>query len=339
VVTRQTRGKSAPPPAGTGDWLENELRETKARVHKAEADLAQALKQTYALDAELRKVAQALSVTASVESAVHGFREELRQARDQMSRIQDRQAQISSRMEQIQNQRQADLGRERQDLGLAVKQVDAMNKVIEGYDTRVKALEEAVRHVEEEIAGGRSGRLSVERTIEEMNTRSGYMHEATLRLEQESSRLAAAVDKLEKSDENLTDRMTLFLEQLRRVLERLDKMEAFAEFPDEAREAFQKAAYDRELLVQRLGIVERLVNDMADRTEEFAQTLTKVDQKSQQNTGELLAMAERMQDLTDQTKLGLKKMYQVLLRQRRRASEALNQEIKEFTHGELHAGD
>jgi F0F1-type ATP synthase membrane subunit b/b' len=46
-----------------------------------------------------------------------------------------------------------------------------------------------------------------------------------------------------------------------------------------------------------------------------------------------------MQDQEEQIKTGLKKAYQVLLRQRRRASEALNQEIKELTHGELHAGD
>jgi hypothetical protein len=50
-------------------------------------------------------------------------------------------------------------------------------------------------------------------------------------------------------------------------------------------------------------------------------------------------MAARLEDLTDQTKQSLKRVYQTFLRQRRRANEALNQEIKELTKGELHATD
>jgi len=338
VVTKSSRQAPASG-ENTVEWLENELRETKARLHKVESELAQSLKQTYTLDADLRKLMESLNVSGSVETAVQNFREEIRQVRDALSRMQDRQAGISARMEQIQNQRQAELGRDRQDLGVAIRQVEAMAKIIEGYDGRVKALEDVVRQVEEEVAGNRASKQAIERTIDEMNTRSGYMHEATLRLEQESSRASAAIDKLDKTAESQTDRMRLFLEQLRRVLERLDKVESLNEFRDEAREQLQKAAYEREQLVQRVGIVERLANDIADRADEMAQTLARVDQKSQQNTGEVLFMTQQVQDMAEQTKANLKKVYQLLLRQRRRASEAMNQEIKELTHGELHAGD
>ncbi len=338
MVTKPSR--QAPPASETGaEWFESELRETRARLHKVESEIAQSMKQTYTLDADLRKLMESLNVSGSVETAVQNFREEIRQVKDALSRVQDRQAGITARMEQIQNQRQAELGRDRQDLGVALRQVEAMAKVIEGYDGRVKLLEDVVRQVEEEIAGNRASKQAIERTIDEVNTRSGHMHDATLRLEQESSRAAASIDKLEKASESQTDRMTLFLDQLRRVLERLDKLESLNEFRDHALEALQKAAYEREQLVQRVGIAERLANDIADRADEMAQTLARVDQKSQQNTSEVLFMAQQVQDLTEQTKANLKKVYQLLLRQRRRASEAMNQEIKELTHGELHAGD
>ncbi len=52
-----------------------------------------------------------------------------------------------------------------------------------------------------------------------------------------------------------------------------------------------------------------------------------------------MAQAGNLADLTDETKAATKKMYQMLLRQRRRRSEALNQEIKELTAGEVHASD
>ncbi len=46
-------------PESPVDWLENELRETKARLHKVEGELDQALKQVWSLEADVRRVAEA----------------------------------------------------------------------------------------------------------------------------------------------------------------------------------------------------------------------------------------------------------------------------------------
>ena len=50
MVSKQ-RPKSDSTP-GTAEWVDNELRETKARLHKIESDLAQALDVTLRLDAD-----------------------------------------------------------------------------------------------------------------------------------------------------------------------------------------------------------------------------------------------------------------------------------------------
>lgn len=331
--------RAAPDQITSAEWIEQELRETKARLHKVEGELAQALKQTYTLETDIRKLMESISLTGSVDTSVQGFREDLRQVRDQLGRMQDRQAAISARMEQIQNQRQAELGRDREDLAAALKQVEALAKVVEGYDSRVKMLEESTRQVEDEISGTRAARQAGERTLGEINMRSAAMHEATLRLEQQTSHFATQIETLEQSDENLVDRMALFLEQIRRVLERMDKLESYEEFQLHTREALQKVAQDREYDVQRIGVAERLANDIADRLDELSLLVARVDQKSQQNGAEVASIAAQMQDQADQIKTGLKKVYQLVLRQRRRQSEALNQEIKELTVGELHAGD
>ena len=334
-----TRPKGKQPEGNPADWVENELRETKARLHKIESELAQALKQTYSLDADLRKVVEAIAVTGSVEAALQASREEVRQMRDQLSRIQDRQSAINSRMEQITNQRQAELGRDRQDVGLLGKQVEAISRIVDQYDARMKALDEIARRIEDDFATVRVSNQALERTVDELNTRTARSQEATMRLDHEFTRLTGSVEKLETSEETVVDRMTLVLEQLRRSLERLDKLEQLAEFEQEIRDALQKADFERDQLTQRMGIAERLTNDVADRSDEFVQGLARLDQRSQQQAAEFVALAGQLQDLTDLTKAGLKKVYQTLLRQRRRASEAMNQEIKELTQGELHASD
>lgn len=337
MVSKQ-RAKSESTP-GTAEWVDGELRETRARLHKVESDLAQSLKQTYGLEAEVRKLMEALAVSGSVEAALQAFREEVRQLRGQVGRVEDRQSSITSRVETVINQRQAESSRGQQDLALMTKQLEASSRVIEQFDARVKALEEIVRHIEEEVAGARLQNAAIDRMMEENNSRTARTHEATLRLDQDFSRFAGGIDELKKSDEALSERLAAFVEQVRRSAERLDKLETLTAFAEETSEAMQKADFDRDQLTQRIAAVEHLIGEIAQSTGEFAQSLGRLDQRTSTQLSELTALAGRLQDLTDQTKAGLKKVYQVLLRQRRRKSEALNQEIKELTAGELHAND
>ena len=337
MVSKQ-RPKSESTP-GTAEWVDGELRETKARLHKIESDLAQSLKQTYGLEAEVRKLMEALAVSGSVEAALQAFREEVRQLRGQVGRVEDRQSSITSRVETVINQRQAESSRGQQDLALMTKQLEASSRVIEQFDARVKTLEEIARHVEEEVAGARLQNAAIDRMMEENNSRTARTHEATLRLDQDFSRFAGGIEEMKKSDENLSERLAAFVEQVRRSAERLDKLETLTTFAEETTEAMQKADFDRDQLTQRIAHVEHLIGEIAQSTGEFAQSLGRLDQRSATQLSELTALAGRLQDLTDQTKAGQKKVYQVLLRQRRRKSEALNQEIKELTAGELHAND
>ena len=338
-MVARSRGKPGSDGGAPADWIENELRETKARLHKVESELAQALKQTYGLEAEMRKLMETLAVSGSVEAALGAFREEVRQLREQASRLEDRQSAVTTRVEQVVSQRQSQTGRDRQEVGLAVKRIEAINRAIEQNDGRMKALEEAARHLEEEVAGTRLANQSIERLIDELNTRTARTHEATLRLDHESGRFGGEIEKLEKSDEALTDRLAAFLEQLRRALDRMDKLEALGTFADETRESLQRAAVEREQLVHKVAQMEHLAGQLAEDTNEFAQTLARLDQRSQAQAVEMLSQAGNLQDLIDQTKGSFKKIYQVLLRQGRRRSEALNQEVKELTQGEIHASD
>ena len=321
------------------EWLENELRDAKTRLHRVESELAQALKIAWSLDADVQKVLQGVAVSGSVESTLQSFREEVRQLGDQLSKVQDRQGQLASRVEQVANERQAEKGRDRQDVSLIAKQVESINRVIEQFDGRMKALEEVVRHAEEEIAGSRLTAQALERAMDEVQTRSARSHEATMRLDQEFARFSGEIERLESAGETLADRVSLVLEQLRKALERQEQLEEIATTQEEANEALQRAAYEREQISHRMASLEHLATEIVERTDEFVQGLARLDQRGQNQASELMAMAARLEDLTEQTKAGLKKVYQTFLRQRRRANEAMNQEIKELTQGELHAAD
>ena len=333
------RTKAAAPTPGSTEWIESELRDTKARVHKLEGELAQALKIAWSLDADVQKVVQGVAVAGSTEATIQSLREEMRELSAQLGKVQDRQGELANRVEHDGKGRTAEAGRERYDLGMVAKQMESISHTIAQFDGRMKALEDVARHLEEEIAGSRLTEQARERAAEDLETKSARSHEATLRLDQEFSRFSGEFQRLEASSEALADRLSLSLDQLHNVMERQEQFEAVAGTQEEAKEALQSATYEREQISQRMASLEQIATDITERTDEFIKGLAQLDQRSQKQASELMAMAARLEDLTDQTKQALKKVYQTFLRQRRRASEAMNQEIKELTQGELHATD
>jgi len=324
-------------PESPVEWLENELRETKARLHKVEGELEQALKQVWSMDAGVKKLTEASSSGSSATLAA--LREDIRQLHGQMGKLQDRQTALANKTDEVLRQRQTETSRDRQELGELSRQVASLIKNIEHYETRAQAIEEAARRAEETVAGVRLTDQSLERQMEEVSTRTGRAHEATLRIEQDLARMGPEIEKLTKVDDAQTERLQVMQEQVRRLGERIDKLESISAFPEEARELLQRASYEREQLSQRILLVERLSSEVTERLQEFLQSVARLDQRSQTQAAELLAVSGELNEVADYTKSQLKRVLQVLLRQRRRQHEALGQEIKELSQGEVQGGD
>jgi len=332
----KTQGQEPESPV---EWLENELRETKARLHKVEGELEQALKQVWSMEADLKRLTEALSSSGSASATLAGLREDVRQLHGQMGKLQDRQSALANRTDEVLRQRQTETSRDRQELSELSRQVVSLIKNIEHYETRAQSIEETARRVEETVAGGRLTDQSLERQMEEISTRTGRAHEAALRIEQDIARVAAELEKLAKIDDAQTERLQVMQEQLRRLTERTDKLESISAFPEEARELLQRANFEREQLSGRILQIERLSSEVTERLNEFLQSIARLDQRSQTQAADLLALTGELNEVADHTKSQLKRVFQSLLRQRRRQHEALAQEIKELSQGEVQGGD
>ena len=65
-------------PEALNDWLERELRDTRARLHKVESELEQALKRTWTLESDVKRLSEAAGQSGSAASVVTGLRSEER---------------------------------------------------------------------------------------------------------------------------------------------------------------------------------------------------------------------------------------------------------------------
>ncbi len=320
-----------------GEWLEGELRDTKARLHKVESELEQSLKHVWSLEADIRKLGEAAASASSAASEIAGFRGELRQVNAQLSRLQDRNSALATRAEEVLRNRQSDSGRDKQELGSLMKQIEGVGRSVEQYEARLHAVEEAVRKVEEDVAGARLSGQALERNLEEVAGRGARIIESSVRIEQDISRMAGVIDSLRKADDALDDRVRLLLEQLRHVSDRLSKVDDIAPFPEEARELLQRARVERDQLAQRIALGEKLNGELAERLQQLTHGLSRQEQRQQVQNAQLLDLAGQVQETAERLQAQTKRFFQILLRQRRRQMDTLAQEIKELGQGDPHA--
>ncbi len=327
------------PPEGLSEWLENELRDTKARLHKVEGELEQSLKHSWALESEIRKIHESMNVSGSAAVQLSTMREELRQVRDQLSKIQDRQVAISNRTEEVLRQRQADSGRDKQELSTLFKQIEAVGRGVGQFEDRLKSLEESVRRGEDSVSAARLGAQAIERQFEDIVVRGQRSLEAAVRLEQDVARITGDVDGLRKIDAELDDKIRLILEGTRRVAERLDRMDGLVNFPAEARELITRANSERDQLAQRIALAEKLGGELTEELQQLTHHVARIDQKQQVQNAQIMDLMGRVQETSEQLQAQVKRVFQLFLRQRRRQMDTLAQEIKELGQGERPSGE
>lgn len=315
--------------------LEEELLETKARLQKVEGDLGEELQRFRSLDGDVRRLSEMLSASGVTQAALPGLKDELRQVRNQFERVMDSQTDLANRVDEISRQGQAAVGRERQELAAVTVQLQAQASDILQFPDHVRVLEDVSRQVKDDLAGLRLEHQGLFQDVQEMSTSGARALEGIVRLEQELGRTAAQIDGITNANRALSERLALLQEQSRRQGERLDRFEAAAALVEEVRKQLEVAAFERGKISERLAAVERASEELAEQVHKFLQGLTLVDQRGQSQATQLLQVAEQLQELNDDTKGLVKRLSQVTLRQRRRQAEALAQEIKELSQGEV----
>jgi len=234
-------------------WLDEELRQAKAALHKVEHELEQALNQIWNLDSGLRKLEEGSGDSGGTAAALPGIQEEIRQLRSQADKLQDRQNALAGRSEELGRQQQADLERERQERAALLKQAEAAARSVGQFESRIQLLEESLRHVEESVAELRLSHQTLTREIEELTNRSARNLETALRLEHQAAGLAGEIEALQKRDGEIEDRVNLFEERIHRSEERVDKFEQHLSLPLDIKEQLDRGRFERQQLAERTG--------------------------------------------------------------------------------------
>ncbi len=315
-------------------WLDEELRQAKAALHKVEHELEQALNQIWNLDSGLRKLEDSIGDATGAAAAFTGVHEDIRGLRSQADLLQDRQNALSARSEEVARLQHADMERDRQERAALLKQAESAAGTVGQFESRVRLLEESLRHVEEAVAAVRLAQETLTSDIQDLTSRGARNLEAALRLEHQIDALAAETEALQKRDGELDEKVRLYEERVRRQEERVEKVEGHVSLPLEIKEQLDRARFERQQVTERLGKLESLADELSEHSAEFVQGLSRVDQRIQGQATRLLEIAEDVRQQQEVVGGQIKRLVQMMEGQRRRQAEALAQEIKELKRSE-----
>ena len=317
-------------------WLDEELRQAKAALHKVEHELKQALDQIWNLDNGLHKLEESVGGSGGVE-ALPGVQQGLRELRSQVNRLQDRHNELSGRAEELGRQQQSELEREREERVALLTQTEAAARSVSQFDSRIQRLEESLRHIEEAVAELRLSQNAQGHEVEELTSRGARNLETALRLEHRMDALSTDIEALHKRDGELEERVSLYEEKVHREEERVAKFERELSLSREIKEQLDRARFERQQMIEHLGKMESSTTELSERTAEFIQGLARVDKRTQRQADRLTELAEEARQQRETVFEQLKRLVRTMERQRRRQMESLTQEIKELTRGDFKA--
>ncbi len=313
-------------------YLDEDLRQAKAALHKVEHELKQALDQIWNLDNGLHKLEESVGGSGGAV-ALLDVQEGIHELRSQADRLQDGHNELAGRAEELGRQQQSDLKRERQERAALLTKAEAAAQSVGQFESRIQRLEESLRHIEEVVAELRLSQNAQGHEVEELTSRGARNLESALRLEHRMDALSTEIEALHKRDGELEERVTLYEERVHREEERVAKFERELSLPREIKEQLDRARFERQQMIDHLAKMQSSTTELSERTAEFVQGLARVDQRTQRQADHLAKLAEEVRQQRETVFEQLKRLVHTMEKQRRRQLEALTQEIKEITPG------
>ncbi len=317
-------------------YLDEELREAKAALHKVDHELKQALDQIWNLDSGLHKLEESVGDSGGAD-AFPAVQEEVRELRSQADRLQDRHNELAGHAEELGRQQQSDLEREREERAALLKQAEAAARSVGQFESRIHRLEDSLRHMEEAVAEFRLSQNARGHEVEELTSRGARNLETTLRLEHRMDALATDIEALHKRDGELEEKVSLYEERVHREEERVAKFERELSLPREIKEQLDRARFEQQQMIDHLAKMESSTTELSERTAEFVQGLARIDQRTQRQADRLMELSEEVRQQRETVFEQLERLVRTMERQRRRQMETLTQEIKELTRGDFKA--
>jgi len=320
-------------------WLEEEVRQAKALVHKLQQQMEQTNSQVWVLSQGFQKAEDVLAAVSAQLAALPQVQDEVRQLKEQVGRLHERLLAGQGRMEETVRQQQTAMEREREERSASLRRFEGIEKLTQSYEGRVLAIEEGQRRVRDDIALLQKRAVELDKGLDETAGKVARHGEAVKRLEQESGRVHAELDALAKQDSALSERVGLYGEQARRTEEQVAAVGADRVVRQEFADAQTHSRGEQQRLSERVKALEQTLDEMRQRAEDQSRALELAESKAATQMERVTLFQQQIRDHRQQVAEFLRKLTQFEERQKRRQLASLEQELKEIKQRDLKLGE
>jgi len=320
-------------------WLEEEVRQAKALVHKLQQQVEQTTNQAWVLSQGLQKAEDVLAAVSAQLVALPQVQDEVRQLKEQVGRLHERFLASQGRMEETVRQQQTAMEREREERSASLRRFEGIEKLTQSYEGRVLAMEEGQRRVRDDIALLQKRAIELDKGLDDVAGKVARHGEAVKRLEQESGRVHAELDALAKQDSALSERVGLYGEQARRTEEQVGVIGADRVVRQEFADVQTHSRGEQQRLSERLKALEQTLDEMRQRAEDQSRALELAESKGATQMERVTLFHQQIRDHRQQVAEFLRKLTQFEERQKRRQLASLEQELKEIKQRDLKLGE
>ena len=311
-------------------WLQDQFHLLKAQIGKVQHQIDQTQAMALDVSEKLRQQETAVAEVSSQTSAIAPFQDELRQFRDVLARLQEQQVQLRSQLEDTIRQRMTEAERDRVELSDQRRRLEDLERNVEGWLDRQSGVEDTARRYQEGIALANVRAENIDQRLEALEGRASRNLEATNRIDQEISRIDAAIQGHDREDELQSERARVALEAARRVeaLVESEKRDLLA--LGQLSERMDLLKVERQRLEERLAQAEEEMNEFRGLLGRQEQLVSVLDGRTQGYLGRLEALREEILRHREQTIDHLLKLSSGQERLKRRQIEELEREIREL---------
>ncbi|MFQ5879274.1 MAG: hypothetical protein ACE5IZ_03730 [Dehalococcoidia bacterium] len=316
-------------------WLEDELRQTKAQFVKLQQQVEQFQGHLWRAAEEAQRNQEALNALHIQVGGLSGLQDDARQMANEVALLREQQTGFRATLDEAQHRRQATAEKDRQEWAQLLRRLEAAEKMAIAAEQRSVSLEEGQRLLRNDLIPLQQGLGQLESGLEEIKVRAARNVEASKRLEQGQDRIDGDLDALHKQDDVMMERLQLYAEHVRRLDERLSALVVDQTTHDDIINRVELARAGWQHLGERLAALEKLMDGHQETADGQTRALDLLGARLQGQADRLVELQRHLGAYRQDLLAHLHRWNQLQQKLSRRQLSQLEQELRELKQYDL----
>ncbi len=319
------------------DSLAGKVRRLEEEHEQLRAVLTRLAQQVEHFHAPVADFSERMQAVEKSQAAISGpltrlsrLEEDVRQAKDQIDRFHTITDDERQKQAEAERRRASEMDKDRQSLGEMARRMDTQGKDVDAIGARMQAAEEMVRRNSDAAADGYRRIDELARQAEALEGRVLLGGERHRQAEEEFSRLEQELDTMRKQDDVALSRLQILLEQVKKIGDQSATLQLLEKSTEELTNRLEVHRLERQRIEQGLARLEEVLDEHRRRLDEQGQLMAHMEGRTRNGSDRVAEMSRILEEHRQETAAQLAQFAEINEEHKRREIAELAQQIREL---------